>query len=448
MSSPRLYLYSRFENNKGVEEYDQHNEPYIYNSNDLEGTIACEGPHPDDADHAEEFLKNLIRRGVTHHIAAGDPNDGRGQNKGFLDITNPDDVRRLFSGSNAITIDVSRVENEQYPESSADRYAVTITFTGTNEKYKVHYLTLKNWKDFAAEQFNEDTLRTLYKFREEVLILNNYQIHARLGVNCTAGLGRSGVIAYSLVLAKKLIFDVYLTHYDKSVKIEWSAFYEKCLNDLRKTRPELVQTEEQKALAIATAIQFRRIDNKLPVLNTQELTSTVLKLSRKHAAAQEEAKEQARKRAEASVLAQNQATQTQQQTDQNPLTEIVNIIKKQNFWRKKTHFSLKSAPDGITKMRVALADLERQAEINGSKPSQDDILKELAAIANNRLEQTKGPWYLLFGINKRHETTDLLYNYISLLHNPEKKLPYRTPETLFDQLTKEFKRVDHQAALR
>lgn len=257
--SKRLYLPGRFNDNCGVAEQEQ-GEALTYNSNRLGHTIVCEGPHPDPycMHHAFSFLNNLMLRRITHHIAAGDPHDKRDKNAGFLDVTDSKETERLENRGWKFTV---REIKLPFATSEAFTYCIIITRPFRSAGYMLHYLTLPLWKDFTAENFNDDTVKMLYVFFHSALT----QDETQLGVNCAAGLGRSGVIA----LAFALYSDPEVSITDETTAEALLPHLFNTLSKFREQRPGLLYQENQQRMAAQLAIRMRLLDPQQENLLTQ-----------------------------------------------------------------------------------------------------------------------------------------------------------------------------------
>lgn len=68
--------------------------------------------------------------------------------------------------------------------SGAERYAIHMNWNGY--QHKIDYMLLPQWADFGGSSFSRDQISQLCHFYHD-----NHD--KAFGVNCTAGLGRSGV---------------------------------------------------------------------------------------------------------------------------------------------------------------------------------------------------------------------------------------------------------------
>lgn len=297
---------------------------WYYNSTPLGVIRAFEGPSPlsQRHDHVMRYINALYQNQIGSHVSAGNPlsglisKDQNGRlvigNRGFFDITaipqgylnpgivlSPQDIEaarqkykeRLWYNSeiqsllkngytwqNGIsqiieqltdqffqTLDVLRqqkIEIEVVPmsqQAGMERYEIQLKWDG--QARAIDYLTLSDWDDFAGSVFTADKVAALTKFYSENIQRSN------IGVNCAAGLGRTGVIAMAFELLHR-----HHEFYDRNGEPNIYLIDER-LKQMRTGRPGIIQTSEQYTLAIALAHQmYVSMQLKRP-LNNNEVTS-------------------------------------------------------------------------------------------------------------------------------------------------------------------------------
>lgn len=276
-----------------------------YNSSSLGAVRAFEGPSPlgNQSEHVMRFINSLYENNIGAHVGAGNPLSGMIANnngtlsitsRGFFDITsiphlyldpnyiwskddvliaksnymaklwnNPEIVKLRKQGydGNTLapllqqltdnffnTLDQMK-QNNLHIESKlvsdttgVERYEIEMNWNGY--QHKIDYLSLSRWDDFAGNSFSRDQIHQLCLFYQ-----NNSD--KALGVNCTAGLGRSGVIALAFELQKN-----YEAYFDPTTGYPNIQKIDECLNAMRTERPGLIQTAEQYSLAITLANQM------------------------------------------------------------------------------------------------------------------------------------------------------------------------------------------------
>lgn len=278
-----------------------------YNSTSLGVVRAFEGPSPrgERSEHVERFLKALLKNEIGAHIGAGNPMSGlisktsidelNVGNRGFFDITaipenfmNPDEkwtVEQTFAAKSAyvarleknseiraliqagyrheksLKAIINRLANDFFEilsylkkigmqitvtptggSEGAERYQVQITYEGQSQT--IDYLALSLWDDFAGKLFSVEKIAELAAFYQANV--NN----AKFGVNCAAGLGRTGVVAMAFELLQNF------TEYYDEKGVPNIARVDALLQKMRTNRPGIIQTPDQYTLAIALARQI------------------------------------------------------------------------------------------------------------------------------------------------------------------------------------------------
>lgn len=278
-----------------------------YNSTSLGTVRAFEGPSPlaNRGEHVARFIQALLNNEIGAHIIAGNPMSGLISkntanelilgNRGFFDITaipenyfDPkaswsvqqiDEAKKAYIARLENNSEIAALKKQGFTRENslgrtlaqladdfmlilaylkqvgiqiyvtpiggsegAERYRIKISYNDKSQT--IDYLALSQWDDFASQLFSMDKIAELASFYQA-----NVQ-QTKIGVNCAAGLGRTGVIAMTFELLQRH------DEFYNEQGIPNIANIDAMLQSMRTNRPGLVQTPDQYTLAIALARQI------------------------------------------------------------------------------------------------------------------------------------------------------------------------------------------------
>lgn len=200
--------------------------------------------------HIKRFFELLgdAEVGMKDIIAAGNPLDGRntyGHGRGFLDYFNPENKNVSPDRWNIAVI--GRVDSKLVSECGQIKtYEVTVE-PHENDAYTIKVHNIPNFGDFKTVAFTVEEIERLLEIHMSSDVL---------GIHCSAGLGRTGVLelAFQLFAREETFY--------QDGKPNIPAIINR-LGEMRKIRPGLVQTSDQLRMAIVLGRQLVLAQNKL-----------------------------------------------------------------------------------------------------------------------------------------------------------------------------------------